>query len=187
MDINTIKEKIALRLNPERFEHSLGVERLAMELARTHNVNQTKARLAALLHDVSRSMDSEQLLNFAIKLKLKLSKTEKSEPKLLHAKLSRYIAKTEFNVTDIEVLNAIEHHTLGRPNMSTLEKIIFIADHAEAKRIYPEAEAIRTLAKKDLNKAVALSTTCTLKYLKEKKVPIDERTIITHRCYAGGS
>ena len=38
------------------------------------------------------------------------------------------VAKDEYGIEDEDILNAIRFHTVGRPNMSLLEKIIYIAD-----------------------------------------------------------
>jgi predicted HD superfamily hydrolase involved in NAD metabolism len=124
------------------------------------------------------------MLSEAKKLNFTISQMEEIEPKLLHARLSRYLAENEFGVTDPVVLSAIEHHTLGRPNMSLLEKIIYLADHAECGRDYAEAQTIRELAKSNLDKALALSTAQTLKYLNARQSPIDQRTVETHKFYS---
>ena len=185
MNCEQIKKSLAKKLDPERYAHSLQVESLALELAAIHQVNATKAQTAALLHDVSRFMDRKAMLEFAKKIKLSISQTEKAEPKLLHAQLSQYLAQKEFGINDPEILDAIKHHTLGRPKMSTLEKIIYLADHAESGRKYPGVKKIRELAKQNLDQAMVLSTTRTVEYLKENNVTIDPRTIETNQYYAG--
>ena len=160
------------------------VAKLARELAIIHNANPARAEIAALLHDCARFMDRAKLLARARELKLKILPSETKEPKLLHGRLGKIIAQKELGINDREILSAIENHTLGRPRMSTLEKIIFLADHAEVGRRYPEATSLRKLAKVNLNQALALSTACTLKYLKARGAPIDGRTKKTYRFYS---
>jgi HD superfamily phosphohydrolase YqeK len=38
--------------------------------------------------------------------------------------------------------------------MTLVDKLLFVADFAEPKRSYPEAAAVRKIAKQDLNQAV---------------------------------
>lgn len=183
MNCETIKKSLAQKLDKERYQHSLQVEALALELAAIYKVDEKKAQSAALLHDVSRYMNRKQMLAFAKKIKLSISKTEREEPKILHAQLSQYIAQTEFGINDQEILDAIKYHTLGRPKMSDLEKIIYLADHVEPGRKYPGVEKIRELAKQNLDQAIVLSTKRTTEYLKEKNATIDPRTHETNQYY----
>jgi len=183
MELNAIKKRVAKILDTERYEHSLRVADFAKELAGIYNVDREKAEIAALLHDVSRFMDRPQMLKEAKKLNFNISPMEEIEPKLLHAPLSANIAKNEFGIVDEEILSAIKLHTLGRPNMTDLEKIIYLADHAESGRDYPGIDNIRELAKKNLDQAIALSTSRTIQYLEERKLPIDQRTIETNQFY----
>jgi predicted HD superfamily hydrolase involved in NAD metabolism len=184
MDFQKLKTILKTKLDNERYEHSLRVAELAQRLSQMHHADTAKAQTAALLHDVSRFLDRAEMLEYAKKLNFKISASEAAEPKLLHARLSRYLAEKEFGVTDPEILAAIEYHTVGRPNLGLLEKIVYVADHAEAGRDHPEAEKVRTLALKNLDGAIALSTGCTLDYLKKHNLPVDERTVETNRFYS---
>ena len=44
------------------------------------------------------------------------------------------IARERYGITDQVLLGAIAHHTTGAEQMSTLEKIIFLADYIEVNR-----------------------------------------------------
>ena len=76
------------------------------------------------------------------KNKLSCSNFEINHPYLLHGKVGAYIAKTKFDIDDEEILQAITWHTTGRPNMSLLEKIIFVADYIEPARNPTKSELL---------------------------------------------
>ena len=79
-----------------------------------------------------------------------------------------------------EIIEAIRYHTTGRANMSTLEKLIFLADLIEPSRDYPGVEEIREVAYQDFEKGFLLAVKRSKKYLEERKVPI---YYLTEECY----
>ncbi|MDR0723576.1 MAG: bis(5'-nucleosyl)-tetraphosphatase (symmetrical) YqeK [Endomicrobium sp.] len=143
-------------LSPSRFEHSYNVAMLAVELALKHKENTFKAQIAGLLHDCAKNMEQKEMIkilkkNKGTKLFLDM---HKFSPKLLHSFASEVIAKKEFKIKNKDILNAIKNHTLGRPNMSNLEKIIFVADCGSEDRKFKEAKNICSVAKTNLDKAL---------------------------------
>lgn len=52
------------------------------------------------------------------------------------------------------VLDAVKYHTLAKRDMSTLEKIIYIADYIEPGRDFPGVEELREITREDLDKGV---------------------------------
>jgi predicted HD superfamily hydrolase involved in NAD metabolism len=146
---------LSKHLSPKRFEHSYNVARVAVELASKNNTNLLKAQIAGLLHDCAKAMTDEKLISF-----FKRRKTFKCfkdivrfSPHLLHSFAGEIIARQEFKIKDKDILNTIKNHTLGRENMSVLEKIIFVSDSISCDRKWKGVERIRNLAKNDLDKA----------------------------------
>ena len=178
-----ILKKLRETLDRERFEHSLRVEKTAIALARKYGVSTQKASLAALLHDYSRKYSRKRLLTQAKKLKLKIDPVSRFEPKLLHAELSALLAKRDFGITSEPILRAIRKHTIGTPKMTKLEKIIYLSDHVEEGRNFPGVKKTRSLAMKDLDRAIMESTSQMLKYLLEKNLPLHPGTIRTRNYY----
>ncbi len=130
MDYTEIKEWLKENLNEERYFHTLGTAQCAKELANKFNLNPEKAYLAGLLHDCAKCFSNEKLLNI-IKENLDVQECEMLNYKTLHAPVSAYIAQKEFNINDSEILSAIRWHTLGKLDMTTFEKVIFLADKIE--------------------------------------------------------
>lgn len=178
-ETDRIRKKLSALLDAERFRHSENVEGIARELAKRWGAPEEKAAVAGLLHDCSRWMTPKQMLEQARKLKFPVGEIEKGQPKLLHARLSARIARSEFGLKDKRVLEAIEKHTLGSSSMTVLDKIIYLADHIEGDRDYQGVDHVRDLAYKDLNKAVIESINSMLRSLIEKDLPIHEQTTAT--------
>jgi predicted HD superfamily hydrolase involved in NAD metabolism len=163
-----------------RIEHILGVEQMAHALAAHYHLDTEKAAMAGLMHDLAKYFKPQQLLQMAQAEGLSLDEVDQANPHLLHADVSAIVARDQFGVDDQEVLQAIQNHTLGRPGMSLLSCIIFVADTLEPGRgNTPELEALRQISRQDLYKAVWLTCDYSLKYLLETRCLIHPRTIKT--------
>lgn len=160
------EDKLRSMLKPERFRHSLGVRDTAEELAKIYGADTDKARIAGLLHDNAKNMDN--MLERCDDLEVELDDTERSNIGLIHAKLGAETAKCIFGITDSEIISAIRWHTLGRENMSLLEKIIFVADLVEPGRTFADAPQLRKLAYRDINKAVYECVSATIAINKQR-------------------
>lgn len=185
-----IKKYLKKHLTKERYHHTVGVAYTAMSMAMKYNPQpdnnefMVKAEIAGLLHDCAKCMDNDKKIRICNKNQIAYSKIEAENPYLLHGKVGAYIARKEFNILDEDILNAITWHTTGRPDMSLLEKIIFVADYIEpSRRPIPELNLIRQLAFTDINQAVIKILENTLKYLNEKGNPIDDMTQKTYDSY----
>ena len=153
-----ILDRLRKTLSPARFAHTLNVAGLAEALARRHGADAGRARLAGLLHDAGRRMTVPLMAEYARKRRLKAPKlglTAGLEPLLLHAHISEDLARREFGVDDLEVLSAVRKHTLGDPEMSLLDKVVYVADACSFDRRHHGAAETRALAFADLDAALA--------------------------------
>lgn len=185
-----IKKYLKKHLTKERYQHTLGVAYTAVAMAMRYNPDTSNAELikraeiAGLLHDCAKCMDNDKKIKICEKNNIPCSDFEISHPYLLHGKVGAYIAKNKFNILDEDILQAITWHTTGRPEMSLLEKIIFIADYIEPSRNpIPELDVIRQLAFVDIDKAMEKILSNTLKFLEKKGNPMDKMTQITYDSY----
>ena len=185
-----IKKYLKKHLTKDRYHHTLGVASTAVAMAMRYNPDPSnsnfikRAELAGLLHDCAKCMDNNKKLRICEKNNLSCSSFEKSHPYLLHGKVGAYIPQTKFKIEDNDILQAITWHTTGRPDMSLLEKIIFIADYIEPSRTpVPELNLIRQLAFVDIDKAMEKILSNTLKFLESKGNPIDKMTQTTYDSY----
>lgn len=144
-------------LKPNRYLHSKNVAEMAAAFSDIYDVNVELAVKAGIMHDAGKGFSGAELIAFCKEHKIKVPFFEdicRMEPSLLHSYVSAWIAQHEFGVTNKDVIRAIAEHTLGSLHMSTLSKILFVADISSKDRKYKDAFVIRNLALQDLNKAL---------------------------------
>jgi predicted HD superfamily hydrolase involved in NAD metabolism len=167
-----------------RMEHILRVEQMSIELAQCHGLDVGRAAQSGLMHDLAKYFKSHKLLHMARQAHLPLDPVDEANPHLLHADVSAIVARDEFEVTDPEILAAIANHTLGRPGMSQLSCVVFLADTLEPGRgDSPELAILRQLCYQDLNAAVWMTCDYTLKYLLEQRWLIHPRALLTRNWF----
>ncbi len=182
-----LEDELSKRLKKSRLRHTLGVANTAACLAMRYGEDVNRAYLAGLLHDIAKNLDDEGMLKAGKKYKIKLSEFEKENPFILHGPVGACISADEFGIVDEDILNAIRNHTTGRPGMSLLEKIIFIADYMEPGRdVASNLPEIRVLAFADLEACLRKILNDTLIYLESTGNPVDEKTQITADYYNQG-
>ena len=147
MSYEAMKEELAKRLKRSRFIHSVGVSETAAFLAGRFGVEEQKARVAGLLHDCAREFRNEDMIAEAQKRKIAIGVVEQAMPLLLHAYIGAKRIREIYQVEDKDVEQAIWRHTVGGPQMTALDKIIWFADMIEPGRDYPGVENLRQLAK----------------------------------------
>ena len=169
-----IKKELSKKLKKERFEHTVGVMYTSASLA------------MRLLHDCGKYCSAKEQLKLCEKYKITLTDLEHSMPALIHAKLGAYLAENEYGIKDREVLDAITYHTTGRPEMTMLEKILYIADYIEPnRREIPGLSKIRQIVFQNIDQAICLSSERTIRYLEDNGNKIDPMTIKTYEFYGG--
>lgn len=178
-EIQEIRRKLKKKLDPGRYEHTLGVAFTAAALAMCHGEDILTAELAGTLHDCAKyGTEAEQLMRYR-KSGQEPGREILLSPAVLHAKAGRVLAEKKYGVTDGDVLNAVEFHTTGRAGMSRLEKIVFIADYIEPGRTKAEdLPRIRRLAFTDLDACMLEILADTVDYLLKKRSHIHPDTLL---------
>lgn len=184
-DLANIRKEMEAVLSAKRYAHTLGVAYTAAALAMAHGESMDNAMTAGLLHDCAKSMHGSELVAICEKAHLNVTAVERSNPTaLLHAKAGAYLAEHKYGVTDNDILNAIRYHTTGRPDMSRLEKILYIADYIEPNRKQlAELSMIRRIAFQDLDWTMEKILANTLAYLRTTDGQLDDMTIKTYHYY----
>lgn len=184
-DLKKIRKSMEKELDAKRYEHTLGVAYTAAALAMCNDVDLIKAETAGLLHDCAKCFSDDKKISVCRKNNMEINSVESRNPYLLHAKAGYCIAKNKFDIEDQDILNAILNHTTGRPGMSTLEKIIYIADYIEPSRKQaPNLSEVRKLAFQNLDQALLKILTDILCYLESGGGEIDPLTKETYDYYA---
>ena len=171
-------------LKSDRFDHTLGVAYTAANMAAIFDADNQKALIAGYLHDCAKNLDHEDQIRICKKNGVEITEVERRNPSLIHAKAGMCLARTKYGIEDEEILNAIRWHTTGHPGMTTLEKIVFIADFIEPNRKPLEhMDIIRKEAFRDLDACMLLILRDTLNYLKNIDKECDSMTQDTYEYY----
>lgn len=186
MKYNLAKMKKTLRkyLTVDRYEHTEGVMYTAAALAMAHNYDMENALVAGLLHDCAKCIPDAKKIKLCEKYKVEVTDIEKANPFLLHAKAGAIIAKEKYDIQDEEILDAIRCHTTGKPGMSLLDKIIYIADYIEPNRTKAtNLDDVRRLAYQDIDICLYKILSDTLAYLRSSSKTMDSMTLQTYNYY----
>ena len=167
MTFNEISKDLAKRLSPKRYRHVLGVVEAAEELAKVYEVDIKKARLAALLHDCAKEEELDAMQAIVKVAGLVLDQDMLASGALLHGEAGAVLAKTRYGVDDPTICEAIRVHTVGKPHMSDLDKVIFLG-----------VEILRQKARENLNQGVLAGYDMTIRHLLDKGLCIYEPTIV---------
>lgn len=138
-------------LKPSRYTHSLGVEKMASELAQIYGQDVEKAAFAGRYHDIAKCFTPEVMNDYV--RKFGLSDDYLDNNALAHSKVAAELLRTQFGVKDEEVLWAVKSHTTGRAGMSMLEEVVYVADAIEDNRNYPGLKELQDKARKDIDAA----------------------------------
>lgn len=175
---------LADNVPPARIEHILGVEQMAIDLARHHNLDVEKAAQAGLMHDLAKYFKSHRLLEMARTEGLPLDPVDEINPHLLHADVGAIVARDRFGVTDLQILAAIANHTLGRPEMDDLSCVVFLADSLEPGRgDTPELNALRQASFENLHQAVWMNCDASFQFLIAARRLIHPRALLTRNWF----
>lgn len=127
-ELNEICQKVRGYLNHGRYLHTFYTTLEGMKLAKKLGVDVKKAFYACLLHDVAKYIDQNDWWKYGF------VNNGEYPPPVVHAFLGALVVQKDFGIEDKEIINAIKYHTTGRPNMSDLEKIVYVADIIEITR-----------------------------------------------------
>lgn len=178
-----LRERVKAYLSPRRVAHVAGCESEAVRLALHYGEDAELAAEAGILHDITKKLTLDEQLILCEKYDIICDKDQLANVKLLHAITGAALSRDEFGVCD-EVYNAIRWHTTGKPDMTLLEKIIYIADYIEPTRDFPGVERLRALAYEDIDAAMALGLEMSLEDIRENGQTPYKDTVEAARWYA---
>lgn len=184
-NLKKIRKEMEKELTAKRYEHTLSVAYTAASLAMVHDADPGSALMAGMLHDCAKCLSTKKLISICEKNNLPMTEIEMQNPAaLLHAKAGSFLAHEKYGIDDEDILNAIKYHTTGRPNMSRLEKILYIADYIEPGRKHAaNLGQIRQMAYQDLDQTLFKILEDTLSYLMSAGGQIDSMTKETYEYY----
>ncbi|MCO6541705.1 MAG: bis(5'-nucleosyl)-tetraphosphatase (symmetrical) YqeK [Lactobacillus sp.] len=175
-DFAELNQQVRAQLSDYRYQHCVRTSERAVQLAKLNNCNLDKAQIAGLVHDYAKERSDADFIA--------MIKQEKLDANLLnygnaiwHGVVGAYFIKYELGIYDEDILNAVRRHTTGDIKMTTLDKIVFMADYTEPGRDFPEATEARQITDQDLDAGVRYQLEHTLEHLLQKRSQIYPLTI----------
>ena len=173
MNLKQAKELVRSRLSDKRYEHTLNVKKMAVKLAKIYGEDEERAALAALLHDSAKEISKDEMRELMRQYPQYAEGGEERPAPVWHGVCAAILARTEWGVEDEAVLSAIACHTAGKPGMSKLDKIVYLADMSSAERDWPGVNRLRRLERKDLNAAMLMALKQTNDFVLSQGKPLD--------------
>ena len=164
-ELSWLRAKVMPYLTEKRIAHVLGCENEAVSLANRWGEDPERAAVAGILHDITKKLNAEEQLKLCEKYGIINDAAEVANPKLLHAKTGAAFARELFGIED-DIYGAIRWHTTGKPDMTLLEKIIYLADFVEPTRNFPGVEELRELCFEDIDAAMAKGLEMSLEFIR---------------------
>lgn len=140
-----IKKYVEARISHSRWQHTLGVMETADILGTYLMPNRREELvLAALLHDVAKELTLDEMFCLIAEQEIPVTADDLSTPAALHSFAGAAMVKRDFpDLAERDVISAIANHTLGAPNMSLFDKIIYISDYIEPGRSADSCQRVR--------------------------------------------
>lgn len=180
MNLNQMEEKLKSTLSERRYKHSLGVMEAAISMAKHFGADVEKARLAGLLHDCAKELDKDEALKMCDEMGIFIDEEKRLQKGLLHADLGAEIMKRDYGIDDEEVYSAVKCHTMGKRNMTVLDKILYLADFIEPHRKEFDGLAkLRELCFVDLDEAMLYAINLSISFVTGKGKVLHKQTIDT--------
>lgn len=145
-------------------------------------LDKEKVYIAAKNHDILKDIDPK----FAVE-EYSLPADMLLSPAVIHAFAGgEYLLRLGLSG---DIADAVRYHTTGRPNMTDIEKIIFVADYIEENREYISCKNARSTylqeekTVENLDKLIYTILKNTVDHLKEKKAYVHPLTTETMKWY----
>ena len=190
MDIEKIKEQLKNNMTVsgnvnKRFYHSVEVAKMAVELVQKHKLSLDieKVYISGILHDATKLFSKEKQKQMLYELGYQDSDEIMLSTNVWHGETAPAFVKKEYNINDEEILNAIKYHVMGRPNMTDLEKVVFIADFVERSRVGKVFDDARKIAFEDLDKALVFILESQIDYITSMHERLISQTLKTYEYY----
>ncbi|MGN0974697.1 MAG: bis(5'-nucleosyl)-tetraphosphatase (symmetrical) YqeK [Gemmiger sp.] len=167
MNYEEAKKMVKKRLSAKRWQHTLNVKKMAVKLAKRYGADEEKAAMAAILHDSAKEMPKDELLQIFKDNAIIAENAGMRPAPVWHGVAAAILCETRWGITDPEILSAIRCHTTGKPGMSKLDKILYLADMTSADRAYPGVDELRELEFQDLDTAMCSALERTMEFVKE--------------------
>ena len=143
--LDDLRGHIASKMSPKRLRHTLAVEDMVARLCALFCPEETmKLRAAALLHDITKELDTEAQIALCNRFGLPVTKADRLSPKTFHARTAAALIEADYPAfADPTIVNAVRWHTTGRVGMTLTEQLLYLADYIDASRTFHSCVVLR--------------------------------------------
>lgn len=159
-------------LKKNRFEHSVRVAQTCEKLCKKYNLDSIVGYCAGISHDICKEEEDFKMISYALRDTLNVSEIERKKPSLLHGRAAAVLLKEKFGILNEEIIEAVQNHTFGKPNMCDIAKILYVADKIEPGRECATPKYLAKLEKLSLNELVLAVLNENISYLQSKNKSI---------------
>jgi len=178
---------IEARLGHKATKHCERVAATAAALAVAYGADADAARLAGLLHDWDRESAPEELLGEAKRAGIEITDADEANPHLLHARTGALAARAALPGLSEQVVQAISRHTIGAPDMTPLDMVVYLADMIEPRRDYPGVQELRdAVSAVSLGELFALGYQMSMRHLVDARKRIHPQTVAVWNALVAG-
>ena len=143
--IEALRASVTSRLGEFRAKHVLSTEGEAARIAAVYlPEDEEKVRISALLHDITKEYTAEKQLAVFAAFGVEVDAVARMSPKVFHAHTAALLIPKEYpEFACPAVLSAVDKHTTGSADMSTMDCIIYLADYIEPTRKFADCKRLR--------------------------------------------
>lgn len=167
-DPSEMKKYLKEHLSQKRYAHSVNVAEECRKLALKYGEEPEKAYFAGLLHDICKELNDEEQKKLVLESNFTVCREELETRSLWHAIAGAYFIKTNFGIEDIDILNSVRFHTIGRAGMTRLEEIVYLGDLISADRDYKDVDKMRKISYTNLDRAMLEALAFSMKSVVKK-------------------
>lgn len=182
-DVQAMQAFLKKRLSRERYNHTMNVAKECRRLAKLYGEDPDRAYFAGMVHDICKEDPREQQYDWAVKSDMGFCREEAGSWKVWHGVAGAYFLRTQFGVTDEEVLRAVRFHTIARADMSLLEKIVYLGDMTSEERDYSGVDIMRKACMQSLEKGMLYAVRYSMKKQLKRCAVIPHYTLEAYNEY----
>jgi len=131
--VRRLRAFLGRNLTTARVEHSLSTAEFCRKLSERFGLGPERGLVAGLGHDIARELPDSRILELADG-DPSITDLERGKAVLLHGRAGAVLLRERFGVFDEEILEAVRHHTLGKPGLGAVGKALFVSDYLEPLR-----------------------------------------------------
>lgn len=125
-------------MSEKRLKHVKAVAALAVQFARSNGLDERKAYMAGLWHDIAKKLSADELRYY---MQLYYPEHLNLNVNIWHQYVGEILLRKVYQIRDKDVLKAVKHHCLG-DDSSLLSMVIYCADKLDPSRGYDSSSQI---------------------------------------------